>query len=494
MLLSCFMQLDVLGERAMPAMPERKDASRGGAWTPDVRAGRGTTKQQRLTDRIIADIEGGVLPAGTRMPSHRDLAYRIKVSVQTVSLAYRQAEQLGYLSGQVGRGTFVRARITERAGRFMLDRAAREVTDLSIIRAAYTDEHEEASRSLMATLASVENRAFMRQCRPIAGLDRHRDIARVWLERLGVSAEADRILVTNGAAQGIFLALAAVARPGDLVLTENLTDHGVIGLANVLGFTLRGLSTDAEGILPGAFEAACLAGKVTALVLIPTFNNPTATVMGAERRRGIAEIARRHGVFVIEDEVCKPLSETPFPAITALIPDLGFFVTSFTKSVMTGLRSGYLVVPPAYSIRVGSILRVTGWSGTNAMAEMAAHWVEDGTAERLLRVQRRETRARQALLAATLGPAVASAHPDALCAWLRIPEGWTEEGLVRSLAANGIAVASSEPFIAGGARPARGIRVCVGGHYTHAQLRGTFETMRATFEQLPPVFDTGAIA
>lgn len=475
-------------------MPENTGARHRWGWTPDLRAGRGTTKQQRLTDRIIADIDSGVLPPGTRMPPHRDLAYRIKISVQTVSLAYRQAEQLGYLSGQVGRGTFVRARITEGAGRFILDRATREVTDLSIIRAAYTDEHEEASRNLMTSLAATENRAFMRQCRPIAGLDRHREVAQAWLERLGVRAEPERILITNGAAQGVFLSVAAVVRPGDLVVTENLTDHGIIGLANVLGFTLRGLPTDAEGILPATFEAACRAAKVTALVLIPTFNNPTASVMGAERRREIAAIARHHGVVVVEDEVCKPLAEAPLPTITSLIPDLGFFVTSFTKSVMTGLRSGYLVVPPAYSIRVGSILRVTGWSATNAMAEMAARWVEDGTADRLLRVQRRETRARHALLTETLGPVIASSHPDALCAWLRIPEGWAEDGLVRALAASGIAVSSSEPFIAGGARPARGIRLCIGGHYTHAHLRATFEHMRATFEQLPPVLEVGMIA
>src|SRR6185437_6905461 len=98
-------------------------------------------------------------------------------------------------------------------------------------------------------------------------------------------------------------------------------------------------------------------------------------------------------------------------------------------SVMTGLRTGYLVVPPTYSIRVASILRVSGWSATNLTAEMAARWVEDGTADRLLQTQRREIRIRQALLAECLGAAVASTHPDSLCAWLRVPQGWTEDGL-----------------------------------------------------------------
>src|SRR5581483_895544 len=120
---------------------------------------------------------------------------------------------------------------------FMLDRNPRDLADLSIVRAAWLDVHEQAARRLMAELAGSDNSAWMRPCRPIAGLDRHRDAARHWLARLGVEAPPDRILITNGAAQAIFLALATVVRPGDVVLTENLTDHGVIGLANVLGFT-----------------------------------------------------------------------------------------------------------------------------------------------------------------------------------------------------------------------------------------------------------------
>jgi DNA-binding transcriptional MocR family regulator len=245
--------------------------------------------------------------------------------------------------------------------------------------------------------------------------------------------------------------------------------------------------------VPDAFEAACAAGTVTALALIPTLNNPTGHVMGAERRRAVADIARRHRVFVIEDEVYKPLLDEPLPSITALIPDLGFFVTSFTKSVMTGLRVGFLVVPPAYSIRVGSILRVTGWSATNVVAEMAARWIEDGTAERLVAVQRREIRARQAIVSEILAPVLASAHPLALCALLRVPSRWTEDGLVRALSDRGIAVTSSDPFIAGGDRPAGCIRVCLGGRSSPEELREIFGRVLATFEQLPPVFDAGAI-
>jgi DNA-binding transcriptional MocR family regulator len=469
---------------------EEDPASR---WHPVLDKRRGVTKHKILTERIIADIDADILRARARMPTHRELARKLGVSVQTVSISYKEAERRGYLRGEVGRGTFVRSRVTEKADRFMLDRDPGEIVDLSIVRAIYTQAHEEASRAAMARLAETDNSAFMRPCRPIAGLDRHRAAAQHWLQGLGVEAEKDRILVTNGVAHGMFLAVAAIVRPGEIVLTENLTDHGIIGLANVLGFTLRGLPTDEEGVLVEAFEEACAAGGVTALVLVPSLGNPTSHVMGVERRLAIAEAARRHGVYVIEDEVYKPLLETPLPSFADLLPELGFFVTSFTKSVLTGLRVGYLVVPPQFSIRVASILRVTSWSATNLPAEIAAMWIEDGTALRLVERQRREIRARQALVTEHLGPHVAQTHPLSLCAWLKVPPRWTEEGLVRTLAQRNIAVTPSDPFMAGGDAPG-GIRVCIGGRLSLATLERAFRSIADTFEQLPPIFDVGSIA
>jgi DNA-binding transcriptional MocR family regulator len=113
--------------------------------------------------------------------------------------------------------------------------------------------------------------------------------------------------------------------------------------------------------------------------------------------------------------------------------------------VLTGLRVGYLVVPPQYSIRAASILRVTSWSGTYLPAEIATRWVEDGTAQRLLTVQREEAKARQRIVAETLGSHVASSHPLSLCAWLKVPAHWTEDGpgaLARRPARGGDAVRS----------------------------------------------------
>lgn len=468
---------------------------RPSGWLPGLPTDRkGVTKQKLLTDEIIGDIERGVLRAGARLPTHRDLARRLGVSVQTVGISYKEVERRGYLRSEVGRGTFVRGRVTDRAGGFMLDRSPSDLVDLSIVRAVYTGAHERAARDLMAEMAASDNGEWLRPCRPIAGLDRHKEAARHWLRRLGVDVEPDRILVTNGAAHAVFLALAAIVRPGDLVLTERLTDHGVIGLAGVLGYRLQGLPTDAEGVLPEALDRACAEGGVAALVVIPSLGNPTGHLAGAGRRREIAEVARRHGVFVVEDEVYKPLLETELPAITGMLPELGFFATSFTKSVLTGLRTGYLVVPPQLSLRVASVLRVTSWSAVPLAAEMASRWIEGGVAEELLRVQRAEVRARQGIVGEELGDLAAGRHPLALSAWLRVPERWTEGALIRALRARGVAATPSAPFVAGGDGPGGGVRLCIGGRVSHDGLRAALATVRDTFAQVPPIDDPAGIA
>ncbi|KAB2710933.1 DNA-binding transcriptional MocR family regulator [Ochrobactrum intermedium] len=463
-------------------------------WEPMLEMRKGVTKHRLLTEKIVDDIEKGILQPAMRMPTHRDLAHKLGLSVQTVSISYKEAERRGYLRGEVGRGTYVCNRVTERADRFMLDRDPSGTADLSIIRAVYTEAHENASRRLLQELSQSDNASFMRPCRPIAGLDRHRAVARDWLRNLSVDVDPGRIILTNGAAHGLFLAVAAVVQPGEVVLTESLTDHGIIGLANVLGFTLRGLPVDEQGILPDAFETACKAGDVRALVMIPTLGNPTSHLMGAGRRIAIAEIARRYDVCVIEDEVYKPILEEKLPSMPELLPDLGFFVTSFTKTVMTGLRTGYLVVPTQYSIRVTSILRVTSWSGVNLMGEMASRWIEDGTATELIEIQRSELRSRQAQVTDILGSHVAGNNPLSLCAWLKIPRNWSEDGLVRALANKGVAVTPSDPFVAGADRGSGGIRICLGGRLSRPALQTALETIRETFAQLPPVYDVGSIA
>ncbi|MFX1737240.1 PLP-dependent aminotransferase family protein [Paraburkholderia sp. A1RI_3L] len=459
-------------------------------WREAVRAAHGAeSKYKRLVKAIAGDIESTVLRAGERLPPQRDVAAELEISVQTVTNAYKELERQGLIRCEVGRGSFVSGRVTETMSNYMLDTAERSVVDFSIARIIHTAEHDAMWRKVCATLAGLDDQPWIRAFRPIAGFEHHRQAAAAWLATLGMPASADTLLVTNGAAHGIFLALASLVGPGDTVLCESLTDHGVIGSASVLGFTLKGLEIDEYGIHPEHFEEMCDSERISALVCTPTLNNPTVSLMPESRRRAIARIAQRYGVYVIEDDVYGALLPKPVPPISSLIPELSFYCTSLTKSVLTGLRIGYLTTPRRLALRAESVLRVNSWMATPPMAEVATRWLVDGTAARLLEVQRECLSRRQALVQQILGSYVLGAHPHALSVWLRVPSHWQTDRLVRELRNRNIAVTSPDPFLVRGGERPDAVRLCVGAEVGEDTFRAALETMRDVFEQYPQVHD-----
>jgi DNA-binding transcriptional MocR family regulator len=460
------------------------------AWRDAVDSVHGIeSKYKRLVKAIAGEIESAVLVSGARLPPQREVAAELGISVQTVTNAYKELERQGLIRCEVGRGSFVAGRLTDRVSNYILDTTEREVVDFSIARMVHTPEHDEAWRKVCATLAGVEDQPWIRAFRPIAGFERHRHAGVAWLESLNMPAHADSLLVTNGAAHGIFLALASLVGPGDTVLCESLTDHGVIGSANVLGFTLKGLEIDEHGLRPEHFEEMCDSERISALVCTPTLNNPTVSVMTDSRRRAIARIAERYGVYVIEDDVYGALPEKTYTPIASLIPELAFYCTSMTKSVLTGLRTGYLAMPRRLALRCESVLRVSSWMATTVIAEVATRWITDGTARRLVELQRARLAARHAVLTAVLGKYVLGSHPNAVSAWLRVPDHWQADRVVRELRNRQIAVTSPDPFLVSGAERPNAVRLCLGADVSEPAFEAALGVIAEVFEQFPHVHD-----
>ncbi|MDT3668864.1 MAG: PLP-dependent aminotransferase family protein [Aromatoleum sp.] len=449
----------------------------------------GESKYKILVQAIAADIENGTLKEGTRLPPQREVSQQLGISVQTVTNAYKELEQHGAIRCEVGRGSFVAKRVTEKVATYMLDRAEGAVVDFSIARIVYTPEHDRIWRETCSELALEPDQPWMRACRPIAGFEHHRAAGVEWLAGLGAKAAVDTLLITNGASHAIFLALASLVSPGDVVLCENFTDHGVIGSAQVLGFTLKGLDTDEHGIQPDHFEDMCANERIAALVCTPTLNNPTATIMPDSRRRAIARIAERYGVYVIEDDVFGPLVAQHPPPITTHLPELGFYCTSFTKSVMTGLRIGYLNMPKRLALRVESILRVNSWMAAPLLAEVATRWVVDGSAAYLAELQREKLAVRHAMAKAHLGEFILGDHPSSLSTWIGIPKHWQLDSLVQQLRNRLVAVTSPDPFLVFGTPRPNALRLCLGAEDSDARVDGALSTIATVFRQYPQVHD-----
>ncbi|MEO3386765.1 PLP-dependent aminotransferase family protein [Mesorhizobium sp. CAU 1741] len=413
-------------------------------WRPDAASIR-RPAYLSLADQIARAIHDGRLNDGTRLPTHRGMADDLGLSVQTVSRAYEELIRRGLVAGEIGRGTFVQTRKPEPDPPYLPERLG-EVIDLSILKpvceAMHLDRLKEALTWLGGNLPSGAALSF----RPNNVFPRHRVAAVEWLRQCGLDISPLNVSVTNGATAGMTVALMAAAPPGSTVATEAIGHHTLVPLATYLGFHLEGLPVDGDGLLPDALDAACRRADIRAVFLQPTVINPTATLMSATRRSALVEVARRHDIAIIENDVLGPLiADRPQP-VAALAPERTLYVTSFTKITVPGLRIGYLVAPDRYVAAVANRHLVSNWMATPMVAEIATKWVQDGTAMQLVEWQRKAIRRRQTIAAEVLAGIDFRSQPESLHIWLPLPGGRPEDGFVSQARLQGVAIAPGVSF------------------------------------------------
>jgi DNA-binding transcriptional MocR family regulator len=438
-----------------------------------------------LVDAISEAIADRILEAGVRLPTQRDLARDLEISVQTVGRAYDELIRRGLIVGEVGRGTYVSARRGEARTPFLTQHAERGLIDLSILKPVWQQIHVEYLQRALAGLARDLEPDIALSFRPNVGLTRHREAAIGWLELCGVRTDPRNVVITNGVSPAMTVALTAVARAGDLVVTEEIGHHQLIPLAAYLGFRLQGLPIDGEGLLPGALESACAGREVRALFAVPNYANPTASLMSDERRRAIAAIARRHNVRIVENDAWGPLAEGRPPPLATYAPEISLYMTSFTKCVMPGLRSGYLVVPDDLVASVTSRQLAFAWTATPLVAEIAARWVTDGAARDLLVWQRRALAERHEIVREVFGRLPHRTHRSSLHVWLPLPDGWTADQLVMHARLRGVAVAPSSAFVVDPSINPQAVRISVGSPPSGDDLRRGLETIAQLLASTP---------
>jgi DNA-binding transcriptional MocR family regulator len=160
-------------------------------------------------------------------------------------------------------------------------------------------------------------------------------------------AGRDRVVLTNGSLQGLaFLARELV--PKGRVLVEMPTYDRPLKLLAEMGAEVTAIPVDDEGLDVDALAAELSASPASFLYTIPTFQNPTGRTLSEDRRRRLVELAREHGLLVVEDDPygLVRFEGDPPPTLFELADGEGVvYGSSFSKTIAPGARVGYLVLP-----------------------------------------------------------------------------------------------------------------------------------------------------
>ncbi len=439
-------------------------------WLPDLGRFDGP-KYRAIVEAIAADMETGTLAPGTRLPTHRDLAWRLGVTVGTVARAYAEAERRGLLSGEVGRGTFVRApgRDEPTLAHYLNEATWQPggVVNLSVNR----PDGDQGAAQVGPVLARLSRRPDLcnllaYRFEPLGA--HHRAAGARWLADEGLAVAPERVAVTAGTQQALLAALAVATNPGDSVAVEEFTYPGIRSAVALMGRTLLPVAMDAHGILPDEAERAFARGA-RLLYTIATVHNPLTMTLAEDRRRALAAAARRHGALIVEDGVHRFLDPAAPPPLAAFEPDHCAYLTTLSKSVSPGLRTAFVVMPPALRARFDATVGALSLSLPAVLIEAAAVMIEEGAAQEIAAARRREAVARCTLARDILGARVRSAVPS-FNVWLELAPPWSSGAFVAEAARRGVSLGPTDTFAVG--RPIQdGIRVSVSCPPEREELR-----------------------
>jgi DNA-binding transcriptional MocR family regulator len=405
-----------------------------------------------IVKALADDINTGRLKPGDQLPTQRDLADQLGVSIGTVTRAYKAAERRGLVRGEIGRGTFVGG---SGPGEFNgADLGIREpgMVDLSVTHPLYSLDPD-----LGATLRRLSRQPDLQrllQYQPNQGMRHHREAGAQWVSRLGFDTGPENVLVCAGTQHALTVMLTSIVGRGGSLFVEELTYPGVKALANLLEIKLIPLPVDEGGLVPDSFESACKQRRAQALFTIPTIHNPLTVTMSDSRRREIAGIAVRYNISIFEDAIHHPLADNPPQPLSAYAPENSYLAAAFSKVVTGGLRVAYLVAPPDAVDQLSQAVWATHWMTSPLMAEVAANWIEDGTADAVIQRKKAEARARVNMAREILSGYGMKANDCGYHVWLEIPGAWENAaGFATEARRRGVAVSPADVFATGGNVP-----------------------------------------
>ncbi|WP_331755838.1 PLP-dependent aminotransferase family protein [Streptomyces sp. NBC_01643] len=450
---------------------------------------------RRITQAIATAVTTGRLVAGDRLPTHRELARELGIAVPTVSRGYREAEQQGLISSTVGRGTFVSGvsgiphlRDTPETGH---DASVRQI-DMAVNAPARGMMHDELLRRAITAVAATAAPDALLGYESDIGTYEQRLAACRWLAHSGLDTKPGQVAICHGSQHALLVALAATLRPGETLLTEALTYPGAKSAARLLGLSIQAVAMDAHGLIPEALEKACASASAPrVLYCMPTAHNPTAITLTPERRQAIVNIARRHNLFIIEDDVFGLLAEdTHASPLAMLAPERTLFLTSLSKTLSPGLRCGFLAGPPQMTDRIGALIRATIFNPSPLATAVAMRWLADGTADRLLDWQRDEMARRRTAAEHLLlpNPAVAGVRTAALHAWVELHQPWSASEVATLAGGLGISISPTRNFAATDQAIPQGVRLCLGNAVDVGTLTTTLRTLADGLERGRPTW------
>lgn len=391
-------------------------------WLELERSGRRGTLTQQLYDQLVGRILERDLIAGTKLPSTRTLAAELKVARNIIVEVFDQLLAEGYLEVRPGAGTFVAAlEFLPRSPPSLLRSRAPAAAPVAANRAesliSFACGVPDLGRFPRARWLSCTREVGFNAGDAVWGYDSasgspalRAEIAAHLRHAKGIACTPAQIVITNGGANALLL-LSWLFREirQDGALVEDPVVSFVPEILARCGHAVTAVPVDGHGLV---LDALPLKPKAGFVFVSPSHQFPLGGTLPVQRRLSLLEYARRHDLFVVEDDYDSEFRFTgaPISSLARLEPRRAIHVGTFSKSLSPSLRLGFIALPDELVGAMQRVLEPLHLTGSRFNQEVLARFMRAGSlarhVTRMKRVYARKARALEQALGQAFGSRV----------------------------------------------------------------------------------------
>ncbi|KJZ15383.1 GntR family transcriptional regulator [Marinomonas sp. S3726] len=405
-------------------------------------------KYVEIARKIESRIEIGQYSEGSKLPTHRSLADSFSTTAVTVAKAYSLLTEMGLVESFVGRGSYVK-KLPQLKQVIQSEREEKD-KNFSILQPCFKEQLSQL-QTTFSQIFTQQMSAQLFSYREDTGAMVHKEAGRLWCEAYGLEvSRAEQILLCNGAQHALSSLIECYSKEGDYIALEAQTYPGVIAIIKSLGRKPVAVSMDEHGMQAEALDEVCQQFKPSLVVVVPSHQNPTTVTMPKARRQAIAKVIQQHPVWLLEDDIYAFLNQELVPAITNLVPEKSFYISSLSKAISPGLRCGFIKAPQSQVSHVSEYIRTMVWHASAFMFECAQRLIESGMAFEMAAEQKRIAEQRQEIAKQMLSQALPDltfqCQASSYHIWLTLPPSWQVDSLVQTAKEHGVLVSSGHFF------------------------------------------------
>jgi len=454
-------------------------------WHPDLLQ-NGIPKYRALLNAVRDGLESGQLARGDQLPPVREMAWQLKITPGTVARAYQLGIEEGLLEAQVGRGTYISkpkpnpARSTTVFGE---THVAPHIVDLR--NAAVPDFGQDGIFDELSAQVTFGGAHSMVRYAGHNEMETRNSMLE-WMELDQQRASADNLVLTHGSQNATVAAFLAILQgSAPVIATDTLILPGTRKAAALARAKIVGVPSDADGMIPKALEELLRRDRPQILHVSANINNPTTRMMSNARKGEIAEIARRFDIQIVQDDgQGKFFTERP-PSFLDFCPERVWHVSSLSRYLAAGLRSGFLLCPPGKGIVGRNVVQALSHSFSPIVSQLSTLLISTGHADTLM-AQIREYRIDRVRLAVNqLGRWNVHWNQAADFIWLELPEGWHGSSFSLASERAGIQVAPADIFLPDDGVAPNAVRLTLGGKHNAATFVDALERLDHLLDSPP---------